>query len=76
MVLFGTSIRISCIASVDQINRKPQLIYNSSEDPNDITPSVNASIDKALASKVMQFDAYLTCILQNIWEAKPLYGPV
>ena len=35
--LFGTSIRIYRLASVDHINRKPRLICNSSEDPDDIT---------------------------------------
>ena len=39
--LFVTYIRIYFLASVDQINRKPRLLCNLSEEPDDITPSVN-----------------------------------
>ena len=35
--IFGTAICIYRLASVDHINRKPRLICNSSEDPDDIT---------------------------------------
>ena len=59
MVLFGTSICISHLASADQINRKPRLICNSSEDPDNVTPSVSVFIDKALAPKAMQFGVCL-----------------
>ena len=76
IIIFGTAICISRLASVDQINRKPRLICNSSEDPDDITPLVNASTDKALAPKAMQFGTFLACILQKIWQANPADGPV
>ena len=50
--IFGTAIHISRLASVEQNNRKPRLIYNSSEEQDDTTPSVNASTEKALAPNV------------------------
>ena len=49
--LFGTAIRISILASVEQNNRKPRLIYNSSKEPDDTTPFVNASTEKSLTPK-------------------------
>ena len=64
--LFGTAIRISCLASVDQNNHKPYLICNSSEDPDGVTLSVNASTDKALAPKVIYFGDCLARFLQKI----------
>ena len=76
MVVFSTSIRISCIAPVDQINHKPRLICNLSKEPDDITLLANSSTEKALSPKAMQFGACLARILQNIWEAKPADGPV
>ena len=68
MVLFVASFCISCLASVDQINRKPRLIGNLSKEPDDVNPSVNASTDKAPAPKTMQFGAYLACLLQKCWN--------
>ena len=67
VVLFGTSICISHLASADQINRKPRLICNSSEDPDNVTPSVSVFIDKALAPKAMQFGVCLFRLLLKIW---------
>ena len=66
MVIFSTSICISCFALVDQINCKPRLICTSSQNPDDITLSVHASTDKALAPKVMKFGACLARLLQKI----------
>ena len=39
--IVGTSIRISRLASVKQINCKPWFICNLRESPYNITPSVN-----------------------------------
>ena len=74
--LFDTNIHISCLASVDQINCKLQLICNSREDPDNIIPYVNASTDKVSAPKEMQFGACLACLLQKIWEADSADEPV
>ena len=71
MVIFGTSIRISCLASVDHINRKPRLIYNSIEDPDNVTLLVNASTYKASSPKAIHFGACLAHLLQKVWKADP-----
>ena len=73
---FGDRIRISRLASVDQDNRKPRLICNSTAAPNGITPSVNASTDKESAPRAIQFGACLPRFLQKIWEADPAKGTV
>ena len=73
---FGHCIRISWLASVDQANRKPQLICNSTAAPNGITPSINASTDKKNAPRAIQFGACLPQFLQKIWEADPAEGSV
>ena len=73
---FGTRLRISRLASVDQKNRKPRLICNSTAAPDDITPSVNASSDATLNPKAIQFGSCLPRLLQRIWEADPADGPV
>ena len=76
ILIFGTAICIFCLASVDQINHKPRLICNFIEEPNDITPLVSASTDKAPAPKVIQFVPCLAHILQKIWESDPVDVPV
>ena len=76
LLVFGDHICISCLASVDQANRKPRLICNSSAAPDDVTPAVNAYTDKYYAPNAMQFGAWIPCFLQNIWEADPSDGPV
>ena len=40
-----TRLYISCLASMDQTNYKPQLIYNSSVASDSATPSTNAYIN-------------------------------
>ena len=74
--IFSTAIRISRLTSVDHINRKPQLICNSSKEPYNITLSVNASTEKASAPKAMQFGTCFSSILQRIGEADPVDRPV
>ena len=76
LLLFGDRIRISCLASVDQANRKPRLICNSSVTSDDVTPAVNTCTDKYNARYAMQFGACLSWFLHNIWEADPSDGPV
>ena len=74
--IFGDCICISRIASVDQDNRNPRLICNSTASPNGITPSVNASTDKGSALRAIKFGACLPRFLQKICEADPAEGTV
>ena len=53
ITLFGTDLRISRLTSVDQVNHKPHLICNSSEEPDASTPLVNASTYKGKPPKAM-----------------------
>ena len=65
VALFSTALRISRLASVDQVNLKPRLICNSRDEPYSATPSVNASAYKGTAPKAMQFGACLARLLQK-----------
>ena len=67
--LLVTFLRISCLASVDHQNRKPRIIFNYREAPDKVTLAVNASSDKSLPPKTMQFSPCLARRLQRIWEA-------
>ena len=73
---FGSRLRISRLASVDQANRKPRLICNSTAAPDSVTPSVNASSDTSLNPNAIQFGSCLARLLQKVWEANPADGPV
>ena len=75
-MVFGNRIRISLLVSVDLANRKPRLVCNSFAAPGDVTPAVNASINKSTEPETMQFGACLTRFLQNIWKAEPSDGTV
>ena len=44
--------------------------------PDEGMPSVNDIIDREVAPESMQFGRALPCILQAIWEADPVQGPV
>ena len=50
---FGDRLCISRLASVDQKNRKFHLICNSTAAPNNITPSVNASLDNSSSTNAI-----------------------
>ena len=67
LLVFGNCICISRLAYVDQANRKPSLICNSSAAPDDVTPAVNAFTNKSTAPDAMQFGACLPQFLQKIW---------
>ena len=73
---FGRKLRISRLACLDQKNRKPRLICNSSEAPDNHTPSVNDTTDTSSNPMAMQFGSCLPRLLQKLWEANPLDGPV
>ena len=76
LLVFGDRIMISRLASMDQANRNPRLIYNSSAAPDDVNPAVNTPTNKYTDPDAMQFGACLPWFLQKIWEADPSYGPV
>ena len=73
---FGRQLRISRLACLDQTNRKPRLICNSSEAPDATTKPVNETTDTSTNPMAMQFGSCLPRLLQKIWEADPLEGPV
>ena len=64
--IFGNWIRISCLASVDQKNCKPRLIFNSIATSDSITSSVNTSTYLSSNPKKIQFRYYLPHFLQKI----------
>ena len=74
--LFGTSLRISRLDSVDQIKCKMRLIFNSSEESYNATPSVKSSTDKGTPPKAMQFGACLARLLQKVWDSDLADGPI
>ena len=76
LLVFGDSICISRLTSVDQANINPRLTCNSSAAPDDFTPAVNTSTNKSTAFNAKKFGACLPRFLQNIWEADPSDGPV
>ena len=76
LLVFGTCVRISCLASVDQAKRKPRQVCDSSAAPDDVTPVVNASTDKYTAPNAIKFGACLPWFLQKIEEADPSDGPL
>ena len=65
ITLFGTALRISYLTLLNQVNHKPRLICNSSEDPDSATPSASSSKNKGKASKAMQSCACLSRLLQK-----------
>ena len=73
---FGNRLKISRLACLDQANRKPRLICNSSEAPDATTKSVNDTTDTSTNPSAMQFGSCLPRLLQRIWEADPKDGPV
>ena len=76
LLAFGDLICISYIASVDQVDIKPRLICNSSAEPDDFIPTINAYTNKYIAPNAMQFGACLPRFLNNIWEADTSDSPV
>ena len=66
LAYFGTRLKISRLASVDQVNRKPRLICNSSSAPDTTTSSVNDTTDMSANPHAIQFGGCLARILQKI----------
>ena len=74
--MFGTKLKLSLIVTVPQEHRQPHLILNLLEKPDEGTPSVIDTKDREVAPEYMQFGRAFRCILQEIWEAEPVQGPV
>ena len=74
--LSGEKLKLSHIAAVPQAHRRPHLILNLFAPPDKETPSVNDTTDREIAPESMQFGRAFPRILQAIWEADPVEGPV
>ena len=76
MRLFGEKLKLSCIAAVPQAHRRPHLILNLSAQPDSNTLSVNETTNRDAAPESLQFGQAFPQILQAVWEADPIQGPV
>ena len=54
----------------------PRLILNLSAQPDSDTPSVNETTNRESAPELLQFGRTFPRILQAVWEADPVQGPV
>ena len=76
LIYFGTRLCNSRLASVDQTNRKPRLVYNFSAVPDSTIPSINAYTDSSTNPYIIQFGACLPNLLHQIWEINLIDGPL
>ena len=74
--LFGEKLKLFRVAAVPQAHRRPHLILNLSAQPNSDMPSFNDTTDREAALESLQFGWAFPCILQALWEADPVQGPV
>ena len=76
MQLFGERLKLSCIAAVLQAHRHPCLTLNLSAQPESDTLSVNETTNREAVPESLYFGWDFPCILQAVWEADPVQGPV
>ena len=76
MRLFRERLKLSRIAAVPQAHRRPRLILNLSAQPDSNTLSVNETTDREAAPESLQFGRAFPRILQAVWEAHLIQGPV
>ena len=76
VILFGDNLKLPQIAVVSQEHRQLRLILNLSAQPDEVTSSVNETTSRESAPESMQFGSASHRILQAIWEADPVQGPV
>ena len=76
MRLFGDWLQLSRIAAVPQAHRRPRLILYLLAHPESDTLSFNETTNKDAALKSLQFGRSFPRILQAVWEADPVQGPV
>ena len=74
--LFSERLKNSCIAAVPQALCRPRLILNLLAQLDSDTPIVNDTTNREAAPESLQFGWALPCILQAVWEADPIQGPV
>ena len=74
--LLGERLKLSHIGEVKQAHRRLRLILNLSAQPDSDTPSVNETTNREAAPESLQFGWAFLCILQAIWEADLVQGPV
>ena len=76
MRLFGERLELSRIAAVPQAHRRPRLILNLSAQPESNTLSVNETTNREAALESLQFGRAFPRMLQAVWEADLVQGPV
>ena len=76
MRLFGKRLELSRIAAVPQAHCRPRLILNLLVKSDSYTPSVNETTDMEAALELLQFGRAFPHILQAVWGADPVQGPV
>ena len=74
--LFGDNLKLSWIAAVPQEYRQPRLILNLSAKSDEVMSSVNETTVRESAPESIKFGRIFPRILQAIWEADPVQGPV
>ena len=72
----GGGLKLYCIAAVTQEYRRLQLILKLLAQSDKGKPSVNETTDREVTPESMQFGCSFPRILQAIWEADPVKGPV
>ena len=76
MRLFGERLNLSRILAMHQTHHRLRLILNLSAQPDSNTLSVNETTDREAAPESLQFGWAFPRILQAVWEADPIQGPV
>ena len=76
MQLFGEKLKLSRIVTVPQAHRRPRLVLNLSAQPDSNTLSVTETTDRDSAPESLQFGPAFPRIIQAVWDADPVQGPV
>ena len=74
--LFGEKLYLSRIAAVPRAHRCPRLILNLLAQQDSDIPSVNETTNRESAPESLQFGRAFPRILQAVWEADLVQGPV
>ena len=74
--LFGERLKLSRIVAVPQAHRRPRLILNLLAQPGSDKISVDETINREAAPESLQFGQASPRILQAVWAADPVQGPV
>ena len=74
--LFGEKLKLSHISVVPQAHYRPRLILNLLAQLDSDTPIVNKTTGREAAPELLKFGRAFPRILQAIWEADLVQGPV